>query len=109
MRFVSCRCDSAPMLGGGGLHFRKGESTITVAPFIGVPGNAAAKVVTWSVAVGKKIAVMSHLQAMVLVVLASALTLAASAVRADVFNMPNGQTSLRLSPWAIRATRRIEV
>ena len=37
---------------------------------------------------------MSHRQAMVLVALASALTLAASTARADVFNMPNGQTSL---------------
>jgi formylglycine-generating enzyme required for sulfatase activity len=41
---------------------------------------------------------MSHLQATVLVVLASVLTLAASAVRADVFNMPNGEASVQFVP-----------
>ena len=37
---------------------------------------------------------MSHRHAVVLVVLASALTLAVSVAHADVFNMPTGQTSL---------------
>ena len=67
------------LMGGGGLLFSEGESTIAVAPFDlafrGTPRRKRSRGVLRS---GKGSTVMSHRHAMVLVVLASVLTLAAS-------------------------------